>query len=138
MAGQGEPVLPRGPQVATKVMGNDAPSASPEQGTFELTCSLRSWAHPVLESSSACQTERISPNAHGTARGDASGAGHDEGSLSVAPASTVLDTRVVARLIKRATARPSTLVLDQGLLDEARLDEALDVLALTRGGVPKK
>ena len=28
------------------------------------------------------------------------------------------------------------VVLDAGLLDEAALDEALDLLALTRGGTP--
>ncbi len=47
----------------------------------------------------------------------------------------------MAKLIKesRKTGTPiRQLVLDRELLDEGQLDEALDVLRLTKGGITKK
>ena len=41
-------------------------------------------------------------------------------------------------MVKRSVAEDRTIrevVLDEGLLDEAELDRALDVLAMTRGGL---
>ena len=49
-----------------------------------------------------------------------------------------LGYETVARVVKRSVAEDRTIrevVLDEGLLDAADVDRALDVLAMTRGGL---
>jgi fumarate hydratase class II len=147
MPGKVNPVLPEAvTQVATRVMGNDATiGIAGSQGNFELNVFLPVMAHAVLESIRllANVSRLFADRCIDGIEADADRCrAYAEGSLSVATSlNPYLGYEVVARLIKesRKTGTPiRKLVLDQGLLDEARLDEALDVLALTRGGVPKK
>jgi fumarate hydratase class II len=147
MPGKVNPVLPEAvTQVATKVMGNDATiGLAGSQGNFELNVFLPVMAHAALESIRllANVSRLFADRCIDGIEADAERArAYAEGSLSVATSlNPYLGYEVVAKLIKesRRTGTPiRKLVLDQGLLDEARLDEALDVLALTRGGVPKK
>ena len=147
MPGKVNPVLPEAvTQVATKVMGNDATvGLAGSQGNFELNVFLPVMAHAVLESIRllANVSRLFADRCIDDIEADAERCrAYAEGSLSVATSlNPYLGYETVAKLIKesRRTGTPiRKLVLDQGLLDEARLDQALDVLALTRGGVPKK
>jgi fumarate hydratase class II len=147
MPGKVNPVLPEAvTQVATRVMGNDATiGLAGSQGNFELNVFLPVMAHAALESIRllANVSRLFADRCIDGIEVDVDRCrAYAEGSLSVATSlNPYLGYEVVAKLIKesRKTGTPiRKLVLDQGLLDEARLDEALDVLALTRGGVPKK
>jgi fumarate hydratase class II len=147
MPGKVNPVLPEAvTQVAAKVMGNDATIGfAGSQGNFELNVYLPVMAHAMLESIRLlANVSRLFADRciDGIAADAERCRAYAEGSLSVATSlNPYLGYEVVAKLIKesRKTGTPiRKLVLDQGLLDETRLDEALDVLALTRGGTPKK
>jgi fumarate hydratase class II len=147
MPGKVNPVLPEAvTQVAAKVMGNDATIGfAGSQGNFELNVYLPVMAHAMLESIRllANVSRLFADRCIDGIEADADRCrAYAEGSLSVATSlNPYLGYEVVAKLIKesRKTGTPiRKLVLDQGLLDEERLNQALDVLKLTEGGVPEK
>jgi fumarate hydratase class II len=144
MPGKVNPVLPEVlTQVGAQVMGNDAAVAfGGSQGAFELNVFQPLMARNVLES------VRLLANASRVfAERCVAGITADvercrdyaEASPSVATSlNPVLGYEVVASIVKESAATGRTIrqvVLDRGLLDEEGLDKALDVLALTRGGV---
>ncbi|MDP1820394.1 MAG: class II fumarate hydratase [Acidimicrobiales bacterium] len=143
MPGKVNPVIPEAvSQVAIQVYGNDAAVAmAGSQGNFELNVYLPVMARNVLESirllgsvsrlfADRClmgleaDVERCRAYAEATPQG-------------AAALNRLLGYDKVASLVKEsnATGRPlRTLVLEQGLVEEEELDEALDLLRLTRGG----
>jgi len=142
MPGKVNPVIPEAvSQVAVQVYGNDAAVAmAGSQGNFELNVYLPVMARNVLESIRLLATvsrlfadrclagleadvERCRAYAEATPQ-------------AAAALNRLLGYDKVAELVKESTATGKTirtLVLEQGLLDEEELDEALDLLRLTRG-----
>ncbi|MGK2950072.1 MAG: class II fumarate hydratase [Acidimicrobiales bacterium] len=145
MPGKVNPVLPEAvSQVVAQVYGNDAAVAfAGSQGNFELNVFLPVMARNVLESirllgnvsrlfADRCiagieaDVERCRTYAEAT----------PQAATALNP---VLGYEKVAALVKESASSGRSiraLVLEQGLIPEAELDEALDLLALTRGGRP--
>ena len=145
MPGKVNPVIPEAvSQVVAQVYGNDAAVAfGGSQGNFELNVYLPVIARNLLESidllanvtrllADRCvagiepDLERLQAYAEAT----------PQAATALNP---VLGYEKVAELVKESAKSGKTIrevVLDAGLLDEAALDEALDLLALTRGGRP--
>jgi fumarate hydratase class II len=145
MPGKVNPVLPEAvSQVVAQVYGNDAAVAfAGSQGTFELNVFLPVMARNVLESirllsnvsrlfADRCvagleaDVERCRTYAEAT----------PQAATALNP---VLGYEKVAGLVKESAASGKSirqLVLEQGLIPEADLDAALDLLSLTRGGRP--
>ncbi len=146
MPGKVNPVVPEAVcQVVAQVIGNDAAVAfGGSAGTFELNVMLPVIARNLLESirllSSVsrtfadkcisgieanveqCLTYALSSPSVGTALNPY--IGYDE----------------AGKVIKQSLKENKTLkevVLERGLLTEAEVDKALDVMAMTRGGVIK-
>jgi fumarate hydratase class II len=144
MPGKVNPVLAEAmTQVAAQVIGNDAAVAfGGSQGNFELNVFVPMMAHNVL------QSVRILANV-AVLFADRCVAGitadvercrrYAESSPSVATSlNPYLGYEQVAALVHESLEGGRTvreLVLERGLMDEDELDRALDVLALTRGGV---
>jgi fumarate hydratase class II len=147
MPGKVNPVIPEAvSQVVAQVYGNDAAVAfAGSQGNFELNVYLPVIARNLLESitllanvsrlfADRClagiepDRERLRAYAEAT----------PQAATALNP---VLGYERVAALVKESATSGRTIrevVLDAGVLDEAELDRALDLLALTRGGVPDK
>jgi fumarate hydratase, class II len=147
MPGKVNPVIPEAvSQVVAQVYGNDAAVAfAGSQGNFELNVYLPVIARNLLESitllanvgrlfADRClagiepDRERLQAYAEAT----------PQAATALNP---VLGYERVAELVKESAKTGRTIrevVLDAGILDEAELDQALDLLALTRGGVPDK
>ncbi|WCO68477.1 class II fumarate hydratase [Iamia majanohamensis] len=145
MPGKVNPVIPEAvSQVVAQVYGNDAAVAfGGSQGNFELNVYLPVIARNLLESidllanvsrllADRCvdgieaDLDRLQAYAEAT----------PQAATALNP---VLGYEKVAELVKESAKSGKTIrevVLDAGLLDEAQLDEALDLLALTRGGRP--
>jgi fumarate hydratase class II len=142
MPGKVNPVIPEAvSQVAVQVYGNDAAVAmAGSQGNFELNVYLPVMARNVLESirllaavsrlfADRClagleaDVERCRAYAEATPQ-------------AAAALNRLLGYDKVAELVKTSAKTGKTvrtLVLEEGLLDEEELDEALDLLRLTRG-----
>ncbi|MGH9069002.1 MAG: class II fumarate hydratase [Acidimicrobiales bacterium] len=130
-------------QVAAQVMGNDAAVAfGGSAGNLELNIMLPVIARNLLES------VRLLANAsRALADKCVAGIEADEErcrtyALSSPSIGTALNPYIgyeaAAKVIKTATAEGKdlrTVVLEQGLMSEVEVDKALDVMAMTRGGI---
>jgi fumarate hydratase class II len=143
MPGKVNPVIPEAvSQVVAQVYGNDTAVAfAGSQGNFELNVFLPVIARNVLESihllanvtrlfADRClaglepDVERLRAYAEATPQ-------------AAAALNRLLGYDKVAELVKESTKSGRSiraLVLEQGLLPEDELDDALDLLRLTRGG----
>ncbi len=145
MPGKVNPVIPEAvSQVVAQVYGNDAAVAfGGSQGNFELNVFLPVIARNLLESIdllanvSTLFADRcvagIEPDLD---RLQAYAEATPQAATALNP---TLGYEKVAELVKESAKTGKTIrevVLDAGLMDEAELDEALDLLALTRGGTP--
>ena len=144
MPGKVNPVVPEAvQQVVAQVIGNDAAVAfAGSQGHFELNVMLPVMARNLLESIRllASVSRALADKAVAGITADAERCRrYAESSPAIATAlNPYLGYEAVARVVKRSVAEDRTIrevVLDEGLLDEAELDRALDVLAMTRGGL---
>jgi len=144
MPGKVNPVIPEAVlQVAGQVIGNDAAVAfAGQQGAFELNIAMPLMARNLLESirlmgrvttllAERC-VDGIEADVDRCRR-------YAEDSPSVATSlNPWLGYDVAAEVVKEAVRTDRSIrevVRERGLLDEADLDRALDVLALTRGGL---
>ena len=146
MPGKVNPVIPEAvSQVVAQVYGNDAAVAfAGSQGNFELNVYLPVIARNLLESI------RLLANVSdlfadrcidGIVADEERCRRYAEATPQAATAlNPVLGYERVAELVKESAKTGKTireLVLEHGLLDEAQLDESLDLLSLTKGGVRK-
>jgi fumarate hydratase class II len=147
MPGKVNPVIPEAvSQVVAQVYGNDAAVAfAGSQGNFELNVYLPVMARNLLESI------RLLTNVS-TLFADRCIAGleadvercrsYAEATPQAATAlNPVLGYERVAELVKEAAKTGKsirTLVVEHGLLPDDAVDAALDLLKLTRGGVPER
>ncbi|MGI8791966.1 MAG: lyase family protein, partial [Acidimicrobiales bacterium] len=146
MPGKVNPVIPEAVcQVVAQVIGNDACVAwAGAAGNFELNVMLPVIARNLLES-----IQLLANASRLLADRCVDGIEADEAQCRVyAESSPAVGTSLnayigydeAASVIKEATKSGRTIrevVLERGLMDAAELDRVLDVLALTRGGVPK-
>jgi fumarate hydratase class II len=144
MPGKVNPVVPEAVcQVVAQVIGNDGAVAfAGASGNFELNIMLPVIGRNLLESirllasaSRALATKCVAGIVADAERCRAY-------ALSSASIATALNPYIgyenAAQVVKRALAEHKDLrsvVLEMGLLSEAEVDRALDVLAMTRGGV---
>jgi len=145
MPGKVNPVLCEAvTQVAAQVMGNDAAVAfSGSQGNFELNVYLPVIARNLLQSirllSNVTRVFADRCVAGIEANVDRLKA-YAESSPSIGTAlNPYIGYEKAAELVKQSTKTGKSireLVLAEGLMREADLDRALDVLGMTKGGVP--
>jgi fumarate hydratase class II len=144
MPGKVNPVVPEAVcQVVAQVVGNDGTVAfAGAAGSFELNVMLPVMARNLLESirllssvgrlfADACVTGIVADEARCRAYAEASPA-------VVTALAPTLGYERAAAVVKEALVSGRTVravVLADGLLAEEDLDAALDVLALTRGGI---
>jgi len=144
MPGKVNPVIPEAvDQVAAQVIGNDAAVAfAGSQGNFELNVMLPVMGRNLLEAI------RILANVS-RVFADKCVAGieaNEERCRRYAESSPAVGTSLnpyigydeAAKVIKQSVAEDKTIrqvVLERGLLSEEELDKALDIEAMTRGGV---
>ena len=145
MPGKVNPVLPEATlMVAAQVIGNDATVAfAGTTGTFELNVMLPVIARNLLESIAILANvsrafaqkciDGIEANVEQCRL-------YAESSPSVGTSlNPYIGYEAAARVIKKAMSENKTLrevVLAEGLMSEEDLDKALDVMALTKGGIP--
>jgi fumarate hydratase, class II len=146
MPGKVNPVVPEAVhQVVAQVIGNDAAVAwGGAMGNLELNVMLPVIARNLLES-----IRLLARVARTLADKCVAGIEADvercrQYALSSPSIGTALNPYIgyeaAARVIKRSQAEGRTLrdvVLEEGLLSEAEVDTALDVLAMTKGGVTR-
>jgi fumarate hydratase class II len=144
MPGKVNPVVPEAVcQVVAQVIGNDAAvSFGGSAGNFELNVMLPVIGRNILES-----VRLLAAVSRTLADKCISGIQADEQrcrdyALSSPSIVTSLNPYIgyeeAAKVVKAALAEGKdlrTVVLERGLLSEAEVDKALDVLAMTRGGV---
>ncbi len=146
MPGKVNPVIPEAvSQVVAQVIGNDAAVAfGGAAGNFELNVMLPVIARNLLESLRLlANVSRLF--ADRCIRGlEADVDRCRTYALSSAAIATALNPYIgyeqAAKVVKQAVAEGRDLrsvVLEQGLLDEEQVDKALDVEAMTRGGIIK-
>jgi fumarate hydratase class II len=146
MPGKVNPVVPEAVcQVCAQVIGNDAAVAfGGAAGNFELNVMMPVIARNLLES-----IRLLASVSRALADKCVSGIEADEercrrNAESSPAVGTALNPYIgyeeAARVIKQATAEGKTLkevVLERGLLSEEEVDRALDVMAMTKGGIVK-
>jgi fumarate hydratase class II len=144
MPGKVNPVLPEAvTQVAVQVMGNDAAIAfGGSQGAFELNVFVPVIARNLLESirfsAAVCRlfAERC---IDGIEANEDRLRAYAESSPSIGTSlNPYLGYEKTAAIIKESIASGRSIreiVLAEGLMTDAELDKALDVLAMTRGGL---
>ncbi|HVE47852.1 MAG TPA: class II fumarate hydratase [Acidimicrobiales bacterium] len=147
MPGKVNPVIPEAVcQVVAQVIGNDAAVAfAGASGTLELNVMLPVMARNVLESvrllSTSTRTLADRCVAGVVADVDRCRA-YAESSPSIgASLNPYIGYEKAVEVIQQSTrtGRPiRELVMERGWMTEAELDKALDVLSLTRGGVPDR
>jgi fumarate hydratase class II len=144
MPGKVNPVIPEAvTQVAAQVMGNDAAVAfGGSQGNFELNVYMPMMARNLLESIRLLSNvSRLFVD-----RCIAGITANEERLKQYAEASPSIGTSLnpyigyerAAEVIKESVRSGRSireLVLEAGLMSEAELDQALDVFAMTRGGI---
>jgi len=144
MPGKVNPVIPEAViQVSGQVFGNDAAVAfAGAQGNFELNVTMPLMARNLLQSIRLlANVSRLFADrcVDGLVADEERCRAYAESSPSVATGlNPYLGYEKTAELIKTAAATGRSvreLVLAEGLLPEAELDSALDVVNLTRGGV---
>jgi fumarate hydratase, class II len=146
MPGKVNPVVPEAVhQVVAQVIGNDAAVAwGGAMGNLELNVMLPVLARNLLESIRLLA--RVSRTLADTCVAGIEA--DEERCLSYALSSPAIGTALnpyigyeaAAKVIKRAQAEGKTLrdiVLEEGLLSESEVDTALDVLAMTKGGISR-
>jgi fumarate hydratase class II len=147
MPGKVNPVIPEAvSQVVAQVYGNDAAVAfAGSQGAFELNVFLPVIARNLLEAIDLlARVSRLFADSclAGIEADRERCRAYAEATPQAATAlNPVLGYERVAALVKESARTGRSIrevVLDAGLLDEAELDRALDLLALTRGGVPDR
>ncbi|MCU1452405.1 MAG: aspA [Acidimicrobiales bacterium] len=146
MPGKVNPVLAEAMiQVGAQVIGNDAAVAfGGSQGNFELNVTMPMMARNLLESIdlltnvSVLFADRL---VAGITADEERCRSYAEASPAVATSlNPYLGYEKTAELIKESNRTGRTirdLVREQGLLSDDELDRALDVLALTKGGITK-
>ena len=143
MPGKVNPVIPEVvSQVVVQVYGNDAAVAfGGSQGNFELNVFLPVIARNLLESVAllAAASRLLADRCVDGIEADRDRCrAYAEATPQAATAlNPVLGYERVAELVKESARTGRSIrevVLDAGLLDEAALDDALDLLDLTRGG----
>ena len=145
MPGKVNPVVPEAVhQVVAQVVGNDAAVAwGGAMGNLELNVMLPVIARNLLESIRllARVAETLADKCVAGIEADVERC--RDYALSSPSIGTALNPYIgyeaAAKVIKRSQAEGRTLrdiVLEDGLLSEADVDTALDVLAMTKGGVP--
>jgi fumarate hydratase class II len=144
MPGKVNPVVPEAVcQVVAQVVGNDAAVAfAGAAGNFELNVMLPVIARNLLESIRLLASVSRALADKCVAGIDADVARCRRYALSSASIGTALNPYLgyeeTARVIKQSIAEGKdlrTVVLERGLLTEAEVDRALDVEAMTRGGL---
>jgi fumarate hydratase, class II len=144
MPGKVNPVIPEAvSQVVAQVYGNDAAVAfAGSQGNFELNVYLPVIARNLLESIRilANVSRLLSDRCVAGIEADEERCRlYAEATPQAATAlNPVLGYEKVAGLVKESASTGKSireLVLDQGLLTEDQLDESLDLLSLTKGGL---
>jgi len=146
MPGKVNPVIPEAvTQVATQVIGNDAAVAfAGSQGAFELNVFLPVMARNLLESirllgnvSRVFRDKCVDGIEANVERCKA----YAESSPSIGTSlNPYIGYEKAAEVIKESTKTGRSireLVLERGWMTDAELDKALDVLALTKGGIAK-
>ncbi len=144
MPGKVNPVIPEAvTQVGAHVIGNDAAVAfGGSQGAFELNVYMPMMAHNLLESVRLlARVSRVFADAciAGITADESRCRAYAESSPSIA---TALNPHIgyerTAAVIKesmRSGRSIRELVVEAGLMTDAELDGALDVIAMTRGGI---
>ncbi|HEX4866737.1 MAG TPA: class II fumarate hydratase [Acidimicrobiales bacterium] len=147
MPGKVNPVIPEAvSQVVAQVYGNDAAVAfAGSQGNFELNVYLPVMARNLLESirllanvSTLFADRCVSGLEADVERCRAYAEATPQAATALNP---VLGYERVAQLVKESAATGKgirELVVEQGLVPEDEVDDALDLLALTEGGVPDR
>ena len=146
MPGKVNPVMAEAmTQVAAQVIGNDAAVAfAGSQGNFELNVYLPVIARNVLESIRllANVTRLFADRAVAGIEADVDRCrAYAESSPSLGTSlNPYIGYEAAAEIVKESVKTGRSvreIVLERGLLDEAELDRALDVLGMTQGGVRK-
>jgi fumarate hydratase class II len=144
MPGKVNPVIPEVViQVAAQVIGNDAAIAfAGSTGSFELNVAMPVMARNLLESITllASASRAMAERCVRGIEADVERCRHyAEASPSIVTAlAPHLGYEVAAGVVKEATASRRTLravVLERGLMTPDEVDRALDVVAMTRGGL---
>jgi fumarate hydratase class II len=144
MPGKVNPVIPEAVlQVVAQVIGNDAAVAySGTLGNFELNVMLPVMGRNLLESIRLLtNVSRVfaDKTVAGIEANEAQCRRYAESSPSVGTSlNPYIGYETAAKVIKRSVAEGKTIrevVLEEGLMSEADLDRALDVEAMTRGGI---
>jgi fumarate hydratase class II len=144
MPGKVNPVIPEAvQQVAAQVVGNDgAITFAATASTLELNTAMPVMARNLLESLRLlANVARLLADRciAGLTADEATMRRYAESSSAVVTAlNPVLGYEEAARVAKRAMAERRSvreIILEEGLVDAATLDSALDVLKMTRGGV---
>lgn len=144
MPGKVNPVVPEAVcQVVAQVIGNDAAVAfSGASGNFELNIMLPVMGRNLLESIRLVASASRALATKCVAGIEADAERCRDYALSSLSIATALNPYVgyenVARVVKRALAEGKDLravVLEMNLLGPDEVDRALDVLAMTRGGI---
>jgi fumarate hydratase class II len=144
MPGKVNPVIPEAvTQVAAQVLGNDAAVAfGGSQGAFELNVYMPMMARNLLESirllSNACVV-LADKTIDGIRANEERCRAYAESSPSIGTSlNPYLGYEKAAELVKASVASGRSireLVRAEGLMTDEELDRALDVLAMTRGGI---
>ena len=145
MPGKVNPVVPEAVcQVVAQVIGNDAAVAfGGATGNFELNIMLPVMGRNLLESIRlvAAASRSLATKCVAGIEADSARC-RDYYAPSSASIATALNPYIgyenAAKVVKRALAEGKDLrsvVLEMGLLGEDEVDRALDVLAMTRGGI---
>ena len=146
MPGKVNPVVPEAVgQIVAQVVGNDATVAfAGASGNFELNVMLPVMARNLLESVRLlASVSRLFADAcvSGIVADERRCRSYAEASPAVVTAlAPALGYERAAAVVKQAAASGRSVrdvVVAEGLLDDEELDGALDVLALTRGGVTR-
>jgi fumarate hydratase, class II len=144
MPGKVNPVIPEAvSQVVAQVIGHDAAIAfAGTQGVFELNTYVPMMAHALLESIAllARASTLLSERCVSGVQADAERCRRNAESSPAIATSLVplLGYDVTARVVRESMQRERTLrevLIEQGLLERDVLERALDVEAMTRGGV---
>jgi fumarate hydratase, class II len=146
MPGKVNPVIAEAvTQVAAQVMGNDAAVAfGGSQGNFELNVYMPMIARNVLESGtllanvSAVFAQRMVDGIEANVEVCRD---YAESSPSIGTSlNPYIGYETAAEVIKESTATGQSIrsiVVERGLMTEAELDRALDVISMTKGGIIK-
>ena len=146
MPGKVNPVIPEvAVQVAGQVIGNDAAiTFAASTGNFELNVAL-----PLIAINLLSSVELLASTARALAEKciDRTEANVEQmrdvverGEIISTALNPLLGYEKVAEIVKEARATGKTIrevILDKGLLSEMELDKALDIVALTKGGLDK-